>query len=163
MDAAAKLRAARLHAGLTQPQLAELSGVRQANIAAYERDLRHPSRLMLQRLLDVSRPRPSSSSTQIGRRSARLPPDIMRTMFAFSARLRDIQTDRTVTSTCWLLSTMLQRWSIRPHLSMNFRICSVFRSMWCPSGLSAIEMLPSGPKQFRCERVRHENWWFRHD
>ena len=59
MDAAAKLRAARLHAGLTQQQLAELSGVRQANIAAYERDLRHPSRLMLQRLLDASRPRPS--------------------------------------------------------------------------------------------------------
>ena len=58
MDAAAKLRAARLHAGLTQQQLAELSGVRQANIA-YERDLRHPSRLMLQRLLDASRPRPS--------------------------------------------------------------------------------------------------------
>ncbi|HEX7211307.1 MAG TPA: helix-turn-helix domain-containing protein [Propionibacteriaceae bacterium] len=59
MDAAAKLRAARLHAGLTQQQLAELSGVRQPNIAAYERGLRNPSPLMLQRLLDAARPRPS--------------------------------------------------------------------------------------------------------
>jgi uncharacterized protein len=59
MDAAARLRAARLNAGLTQQQLAELSGVRQPNIAAYERGLRRPSRLMLQRLLDAARPRPS--------------------------------------------------------------------------------------------------------
>ena len=158
MDAAAKLRAARLHAGLTQQQLAELSGVRQPNIAAYERSLRHPSQLMLQRLLDAARPRPSVILNANRAKIRRLPPGIMRTMFAFSARSREIQIDRIVTSTCWWLSTMLQRWSIRPHSSMNFRICSVFRSMWCRTGLSGIEMLPLGPKQFRCERVRQEKW-----
>jgi predicted nucleotidyltransferase/DNA-binding XRE family transcriptional regulator len=59
MDAASQLRAVRLRAGLTQQQLAELSGVRQPNIAAYERGLRRPSELMLRRLLDAARPRPS--------------------------------------------------------------------------------------------------------
>jgi predicted nucleotidyltransferase len=59
MDAAGQLCAARLHAGLTQQQLAELSGVRQPNIAAYERGLRRPSQSMLKRLLDAARPRPS--------------------------------------------------------------------------------------------------------
>jgi predicted nucleotidyltransferase len=59
MDAAAQIRMARLRAGLTQQQLAELSGVRQPNIAAYELGTRHPSQSMLKRLLSAARPRPS--------------------------------------------------------------------------------------------------------
>jgi predicted nucleotidyltransferase/DNA-binding XRE family transcriptional regulator len=60
MDAAAQIRAARLRAGLTQHQLAELSGVRQPNIAAYELGTRRPSQSMLSRLLHAARPRPST-------------------------------------------------------------------------------------------------------
>jgi predicted nucleotidyltransferase len=44
---------------LTQHQLAELSGVRQPNLAAYENGRRVPSPSMLQRLLISARPRPS--------------------------------------------------------------------------------------------------------
>jgi len=61
MDAAAQIRAARLRAGLTQQQLAELSGVRQPNIAAYELGRRRPSQSMLKRLLHAARPRPSAA------------------------------------------------------------------------------------------------------
>jgi uncharacterized protein len=60
MDAPAEIRAARLRAGLTQQQLAELSGVRQPNIAAYELGMRRPSQAMLERLLQAARPRPSA-------------------------------------------------------------------------------------------------------
>jgi uncharacterized protein len=59
MEPAGQLRAARVRAGLTQHQLAELSGVRQSNIAAYERGQRRPSESMLKRLFDATRPRPS--------------------------------------------------------------------------------------------------------
>jgi uncharacterized protein len=54
-----QLRAARVRAGLTQRQLADFSGVRQPNIAAYECGQRQPSADMLQRLLQATRPRPS--------------------------------------------------------------------------------------------------------
>lgn len=59
MDAAAQIREARQRAGLTQHQLAELSGTRQPNIAAYEGGQRRPSPVMLARLLEAARPRPS--------------------------------------------------------------------------------------------------------
>jgi predicted nucleotidyltransferase/DNA-binding XRE family transcriptional regulator len=60
MAAADQLRAARVRAGLTQQQLAGLSGVRQPNIAAYEGGQRRPSPAMLKRLLAAARPRPST-------------------------------------------------------------------------------------------------------
>jgi predicted nucleotidyltransferase len=44
---------------LTQHQLADLSGVRQPNVAAYENGQRVPSPRMLERLLSAARPRPS--------------------------------------------------------------------------------------------------------
>jgi uncharacterized protein len=44
---------------MTQQELAERSGVRQPNIAAYENCRRQPSPAMLARLLDAARPRPS--------------------------------------------------------------------------------------------------------
>jgi predicted nucleotidyltransferase/uncharacterized protein with HEPN domain len=44
---------------MTQQELAERSGVRQPNIAAYENGRRQPSPAMLARLLDAARPRPS--------------------------------------------------------------------------------------------------------
>jgi predicted nucleotidyltransferase/DNA-binding XRE family transcriptional regulator len=54
-----QIRQARTRAGLTQHQLAELSGVRQPNVAAYENGQRVPSPRMLERLLVAARPRPS--------------------------------------------------------------------------------------------------------
>lgn len=59
VSSATRLREARLHARLTQQELAERSGVRQPNIAAYEGGQRRPSEAMLQRLLAAARPRPS--------------------------------------------------------------------------------------------------------
>jgi len=59
-DTGDQIRAARVRAGLTQQQLAELSGVRQPNIAAYEGGQRSPSVAMLKRLLEAARPRPST-------------------------------------------------------------------------------------------------------
>lgn len=44
---------------MTQQELAERSGVRQPNIAAYEGGQRTPSQAMLARLLEAARPRPS--------------------------------------------------------------------------------------------------------
>lgn len=49
----------RRQAGLTQSELAALSGVAQPNIAAYERGSRRPSEKMLARLAAAARPRPS--------------------------------------------------------------------------------------------------------
>lgn len=53
------VRTLREHAGLTQQQLADLSGVAQPNIAAYENGTRRPSPKMLARLAAAARPRPS--------------------------------------------------------------------------------------------------------
>lgn len=49
----------RRQAGLTQKQLAVLSGVAQPNIAAYELGTRRPSPKMLARLRAAAKPRPS--------------------------------------------------------------------------------------------------------
>jgi predicted nucleotidyltransferase len=49
----------RRKAGLSQTQLADLSGVAQPNIAAYENGSRRPSAKMLQRLSAAAKPRPS--------------------------------------------------------------------------------------------------------
>lgn len=49
----------RSRAGLTQQELADLSGVAQPNIAAYENGTRKPSAKMLERLTAAARPRPS--------------------------------------------------------------------------------------------------------
>lgn len=49
----------RLAAGLTQAEVARLSGVAQPNIAAYEAGRRRPSPAMSARLRQVLRPRPS--------------------------------------------------------------------------------------------------------
>ncbi len=49
----------RADAGLSQRELASLSGVAQSNIAAYESGKRVPSEAMLQRLRQAARPRPS--------------------------------------------------------------------------------------------------------
>lgn len=49
----------RQRAGLTQQQLADLSGVAQPNIAAYEKGTRTPSPKMLARLTEAAKPRPS--------------------------------------------------------------------------------------------------------
>lgn len=46
-------------AGLTQKELAALSGVAQPNIAAYENGTRNPSPKMLARLAAAAKPRPS--------------------------------------------------------------------------------------------------------
>lgn len=54
-----RLRRARSRAGLTQLALAERSGVKQSNIAAYETGRRVPSEAMLARLLHAAQPRPS--------------------------------------------------------------------------------------------------------
>jgi len=56
---AERLRKARLRSRLTQQELAERSGVRQPNIAAYEGGRRTPSEAMVQRLLAAAQPRPS--------------------------------------------------------------------------------------------------------
>lgn len=50
-----------MRSGLTQRQLAVLSGVRQPNIAAYERGRRTPTPAMLDRLVRAAR-RPSSAT-----------------------------------------------------------------------------------------------------
>jgi len=50
----------RKRAGLTQKELADLSGVAQPNIAAYEKGTRQPSARMLRRLADAAKPRPSA-------------------------------------------------------------------------------------------------------
>jgi uncharacterized protein len=49
----------RRQAGLSQKQLADLSGVAQPNIAAYESGARRPSAKMLARLKAAAKPRPS--------------------------------------------------------------------------------------------------------
>jgi len=49
----------RRRAGLTQRQLADLSGVAQPNLAAYENGSRRPSPKMLARLQAAAKPRPS--------------------------------------------------------------------------------------------------------
>lgn len=43
----------RLQAGLTQPQLAKLSGVDQARISNYENGRRHPSRTHVKALIEA--------------------------------------------------------------------------------------------------------------
>jgi uncharacterized protein len=48
-------------AGLTQRQLADLSGVAQSNIASYETGLRRPSAKMVARLAAAAKPRPSTA------------------------------------------------------------------------------------------------------
>jgi predicted nucleotidyltransferase len=58
-DAADAVVALRRRAGLTQQQLADLAGVAQPNIAAYEAGTRRPSAKMLERLRAAARPRPS--------------------------------------------------------------------------------------------------------
>jgi predicted nucleotidyltransferase/DNA-binding transcriptional regulator YiaG len=50
----------RMDAGLTQKELADLSGVAQSNIAAYESGRRQPSPTMLARLSQAAQPRPST-------------------------------------------------------------------------------------------------------
>jgi len=55
------IRELRQRAGLTQRELAELSGVAQPNIAAYENGSRRPSAAMLERLTAAAKPRPSSA------------------------------------------------------------------------------------------------------
>jgi len=55
------VRELRTTAGLTQSQLAELSGVAQPNIAAYEAGTRTASPRMLERLRSAARPLPRQS------------------------------------------------------------------------------------------------------
>lgn len=55
------IRAARLRAGLTQAELAELAGTARSNIAAYESGAKTPSEPTLRRILDLLRPRPSKA------------------------------------------------------------------------------------------------------
>lgn len=59
MDAVPDLLVIRRRAGLTQKQLADLSGVAQPNVAAYETGRRRPSAKMLARLIAAAKPRPS--------------------------------------------------------------------------------------------------------
>ncbi len=56
-----RVREIREQAGLTQQQLADLSGVAQPNIASYENGSRRPSPKMLARLAAAARPRPSGA------------------------------------------------------------------------------------------------------
>lgn len=58
----------RRRAGLTQQQLAELSGVAQPNLAAYEKGTRRPSPKMLARLRAAAKPRPSL--VMVGKKAA---------------------------------------------------------------------------------------------
>ena len=51
MDTGALLRDARLAAGLTQAELARLSGTSQATLSAYERDIKVPAASTLARVL----------------------------------------------------------------------------------------------------------------
>ncbi len=55
------IRELRQRAGLTQRELAELSGIAQPNIAAYENGTRRPSDRMLARLEAAAKPRPSTA------------------------------------------------------------------------------------------------------
>lgn len=64
MDARPSVAQIRRRAGLTQQQLADLSGVAQPNIAAYEKGTRRPSAKMLARLEAVAKPRPSTVLAQ---------------------------------------------------------------------------------------------------
>ncbi len=59
MENARDVTEIRRRAGLTQKQLADLSGVAQPNIAAYENGTRRPSAKMLARLAAAAKPRPS--------------------------------------------------------------------------------------------------------
>lgn len=59
MERGAQIRKARLRSGLTQTELAQRSGVRQSNVAAYENGSRHPSPTMVTRLMSATRQRPS--------------------------------------------------------------------------------------------------------
>jgi uncharacterized protein len=54
------IQQAREAAGLSQSELADLSGVAQPNISAYESGTRRPSARMVQRLISAARPRPST-------------------------------------------------------------------------------------------------------
>ena len=56
---ASAVAALRRRAGLTQQQLADLAGVAQPNIAAYEAGTRRPSARMLARLSAAAKPKPS--------------------------------------------------------------------------------------------------------
>lgn len=57
--AAVSVRQIRQKAGLSQRELAALSGVAQPNIAAYESGARTPSEKMLARMIAAAKPRPS--------------------------------------------------------------------------------------------------------
>lgn len=57
--AAVTVREIRQRAGLSQRELASLSGVAQPNIAAYESGARTPSEKMLARIIAAAKPRPS--------------------------------------------------------------------------------------------------------
>jgi predicted nucleotidyltransferase len=59
LDTGPSVAEVRRRAGLTQQQLADLSGVAQPNIAAYEKGTRRPSVKMMRRLETAARPRPS--------------------------------------------------------------------------------------------------------
>lgn len=61
---ASQVASIRQAAGLTQRQLAELSGVAQPNIAAYEKGTRRPSPKMLARLAAAAKPRASVALTR---------------------------------------------------------------------------------------------------
>jgi len=54
MNAAAAIRSARRHAGLSQTELAARAGTSQATVSAYEGDTREPSLATLDRLLAAS-------------------------------------------------------------------------------------------------------------
>lgn len=60
MNPTSRVTQIRKRAGLTQNQLADLSGVAQPNIAAYEKGTRRPSVTMLARLEAAAKPRPST-------------------------------------------------------------------------------------------------------
>lgn len=64
MSGAVEVAGLRRAAGLTQRELAELSGVAQANISAFERGSRNPSARMIARLQEAVRPRPSTVLAQ---------------------------------------------------------------------------------------------------
>jgi uncharacterized protein len=59
MGAPGSIQQAREAAGLSQSELAALSGVAQPNISAYESGTRRPSDQMVRRLISAARPRPS--------------------------------------------------------------------------------------------------------
>ncbi len=59
MDGASEVKQVRASAGLSQRDLADLSGVAQSNISAYESGARRPSAKMVERLRRAVKPRPS--------------------------------------------------------------------------------------------------------